>query len=403
MLSTSTFESRYPKRTFLPLPKAWVFLNVFSASRVLAAFAWLSQIEDSVTIAPSILTNCTLIGSGVAKHDRPGSKSFRGPLRHGWEALIYIVGATLKRLVCSGAILLLSSLSATPVVCQEPSAFPMTKEAEQISIRGIVHDSAGRPLEGAEVRSDSASVVLTGSSGEFSLLAVRRAELRLHVRRLGFVARDTNVSLAGSDSPRLIDITLSASMVQLGTIVVEGRALDTRLWNAGFYKRARLGVGRFVGPDELERFVSGLATVLRETPRVQVNRQNNQDYAYARAGGHRCRMNVFVDGQFARYANPGTSGTGNHDSPDPGVGLNDLVPREDIRAVEIYPSLTSVPSQFMRIGPASNQSSQGRAGRIATTRGSSSASRGVDDEGPSDAACGAIVIWTRWYAATGAP
>jgi hypothetical protein len=114
-------------------------------------------------------------------------------------------------------------------------------------------------------------------------------------------------------------------------------------------------------------------------------------------------MNVFVDGQFARYANPGTSGSGTHDSPDPGVGLDDLVPREDIRAVEIYPSLTSVPSQFTRIGPAPNQSSQGRAGRLAMTRGSASASRSGQDEGPSDAACGAIVIWTRWYAAAGSP
>ena len=308
----------------------------------------------------------------------------------------------MSRRICL-ELILLSSLGAAPAICQQPPESTKSKGVERFAIRGIVHDSAGRPLEGAEVRFDSASVVLTGVNGEFNLVTFKRAELALHVRRLGFVARDTSLSLLGSDPAPVIDITLIANALQLGVIVVEGRALDTRLWNAGFYKRARLGVGRFVGPDELERFAGGLATVLRETPRVQVDRQNNQEDAYARAGAHRCRMNVFVDGQFARYANPGTSGASRNDYPDPGVGLNDLVPRDDIRAVEIYPSLTAVPSQFMRIGPAPNQSSQGRAGRIATTRGSSSASRSSEEEGPSDAACGAIVIWTRWYAATGTP
>lgn len=272
------------------------------------------------------------------------------------------------------------------------------------SITGVVRDSTDRLLEGAEVRVDSAHLALTRVDGEFAIFGVSRTPVTLRVRRLGYEAAALVVSPPADGERATVTVTLSPNSIQLGVIVVEGRALDTRLWNAGFYKRARLGVGRFIGPDELERFSSGLASILRETPRVQMDRQNNQEFAYARVGGHRCRMNVFVDGTFARFASPGVSGNGPHDRPDPGVGLDGVVPREDIRAVEIYPSLVSVPSQFVRIGPASNQASTGRAGRLsgATTAGRPSSPQ-REEEGPSDAACGAIVIWTKWYASRRQP
>lgn len=290
------------------------------------------------------------------------------------------------------AVLGLASLAAA-ATAQEPAAAAAPVVARAFTITGVVRDTAGRPLEGAEARVDSGRVSLSGPDGTFTIFGVTGMPARVRIRRLGFEAAELNVSPPVDGERVNVAVTLIPNSVQLGTIVVEGRALDTRLWNAGFYKRARLGVGRFIGPDELEHFAGGLATVLRETPRIIMDHRNNEDYAYARAGSHTCRMNVFVDGQFARYANPGVSGRG-----DQGVGVNAIVPRDDIRAVEIYPSLTSVPSQFLRIGPAPNQTSDGRAGRIPAA---GSSPRQAEEEGPSDAACGAIVIWTRWYAARG--
>lgn len=260
-----------------------------------------------------------------------------------------------------------------------------------------MRDETGRALEGAEVRLDSTRFALTNNLGEFTLDVAVNANLRLHVRRLGYLAKDTVLAAAATQQRTPVAITLAQNAVQLGTIIVEGRALDTRLWDAGYYHRKRLGAGRFVGPEELEHFASGLSAIVRETPRVTVDRQNNQAFAYARVGGHTCRMNVFVDGTYARFANPGPSGSGPHESSSAAVGLDDVVPREDIRAVEIYPSLTSVPAQFFRIGPAPNQASGGRAGRLSGF-GSSGRSSAAQEEGPSDAACGAIVIWTKWYA-----
>lgn len=296
------------------------------------------------------------------------------------------------------------ALHAMSSGCQEPNRDTSALGSAHVLVKGIVQDTSGRSLEGAEVRIDSATFALSSNRGEFTLAIGSQTDLRLHVRRLGYLAKDTLILASAVRDHRSLAIALTPNAVQLGTIIVAGRALDTRLWDAGYYHRRRLGTGRFVGPEELEHFASGLAAILRETPRVQMDRQNNQEFAYARVGGHRCRMNVFVDGTYARFASPGVSGTGPHDRPDPGVGLDGVVPREDIRAVEIYPSLVSVPSQFVRIGPASNQASTGRAGRLsgATTAGRPSPPQ-REEEGPSDAACGAIVIWTKWYASRRQP
>jgi hypothetical protein len=283
---------------------------------------------------------------------------------------------------------------------QQPARDTSKSEAGRGVLRGVVRDPGGGSLEGAEVRLDSSSFALTDAAGGFTLPIAGKTDLRLRVRRLGYLAKDTVIPASVVLDRTPLAIVLTPGAVQLGTIIVEGRALDTRLWDAGYYHRQRLGAGRFVGPEELAHFASGLASIVRETPRVQMDREHNQDFAYSRMGGHRCRMNVFVDGTYARYASPGTSGA--RGGGDPGVGLNDVVPLEDIRAVEIYPSFASVPAQFVRIGPAPNQSSQGRGGRLgALTAGTPSTIQ--QDEGPSDAVCGAIVIWTKWYASNRQP
>ena len=57
--------------------------------------------------------------------------------------------------------------------------------------------------------------------------------------------------------------------------------------------------------------------------------------------GSRCQLNVFVDGRFAREA----MGRG-------AMGLEEIVPRPDVYAIEVYPTSNAVPSEFARIGPA---------------------------------------------------
>jgi len=179
------------------------------------------------------------------------------------------------------------SLALLPcfALAQGATAAGAKESARTFSITGVVRDSAGRALEGAEARVDSGRVTLTSEDGTYSIFDVPGTSVRLRIRRLGYEATELEIEPPTNGDRVNVAVSLVPNSLQLGVILVEGRALDTRLGNAGFYKRARLGVGRFIGPDELERFAGGLATVLRETPRMQVDRQNNQDYAYARAGG----------------------------------------------------------------------------------------------------------------------
>src|SRR5690606_11670635 len=128
----------------------------------------------------------------------------------------------------------------------------------------------------------------------------------------------------------------------LETVTVEGRAYDRALWDAGFYKRERRGHGRFIDADQFARLGgSGSGTLLRETPRVIVERgKGNGEYAYSLSGAGRCRMNVFIDGAFAREAMPSRG--------DLGVPLSEIISRTGIHAIEIYPSVNSVPIEFTR-------------------------------------------------------
>ena len=95
-------------------------------------------------------------------------------------------------------------------------------------------------------------------------------------------------------------------------------------------------------------------------------------------------MNVFIDGRFVREAMPVAG--------DPGLPLSQLVSRSDIHAIEIYPTVNSVPIEFTRIGPSTNS---GRAQSRIPSPNRPMSSRPVEND---DAACGTIVIWTKAFA-----
>ena len=254
---------------------------------------------------------------------------------------------------------------------------------------GVVRDTTGRPIEGVEVRVDARAVALTDSAGRFRIGKPGGAA-SLAFRRLGYEPATRTIAAADSTT---LDVVLVANSQLLRTIVVEGRAYDRELWANGFYQRQKIASGAFFDPDYLAHFGGdGVGSVLHEVPRVQVQRQNGQDYAFSTNAGNRCRMNVFIDGMFQRTAMPGPlkpppgSSTGGYDA----LGLNELVDFRDIRAIEVYPRATSVPIQFSRMGPPAGPQGNPMP-RIPSPTGAVSGSAAENQ----DAACGAIVIWTK--------
>lgn len=283
-------------------------------------------------------------------------------------------------------VTLLGLLSAAPLVAQSGATF---------MIAGVVRDSRGAPLYGAEVRAGDAYAT-SDANGAFTLRQLPLDTVTVRVRRIGYSAALLHVSPPGAAQLIELAVTLTMNAVELGTIVVEGRALDTKLWDAGFYQRQKLGRGRFITPDFWDHFGgAGIGTVLRETPHVVVERQNNADFAYSRSGQHLCRMNVFVDGVYVQSASPGV-GT-ERTVADPGQSLDQIVPRDDIRAIEIYGTPSSVPTRYQRaVPPAPRAMELARMSASGLGVQSMSGGRPPTEVGKVD--CGAVVIWTRWYA-----
>jgi hypothetical protein len=98
-----------------------------------------------------------------------------------------------------------------------------------------------------------------------------------------------------------------------------------------------------------------------------------------RFGGGWCRMNVFIDGQLARWATD--------------VGLDDVLPKSEILAVEVYPRAALVPSVLV----GSTSTTGGSGGSVAGVTGAGSNSMMTSQGQRSD--CGAIFIWTKPFKA----
>lgn len=82
-------------------------------------------------------------------------------------------------------------------------------------------------------------------------------------------------------------------------------------------------------------------------------------------------MNVFIDGALARWAGD--------------VGLDAVLPKDDILAMEVYPRASFVPSVL--VGSSSDAS--GTAGAASSAANTMMTSQGQRSD------CGAIFFWTK--------
>jgi hypothetical protein len=242
-----------------------------------------------------------------------------------------------------------------------------------VTIAGVVRDTSGRLLPGAEVRSGE-QFTLTSDSGTFLLRGLKPDTVDLLVRRIGF----RPVTTAFVIQPGLtvsVAVRMTPSDVTLGTIVVDGERVDSQLWQTGFYQRSKTGTGTFFTPDDLKHHGGTVSGLIAEVPSVRIQWDiRGRAGAIGRFGAKECPMNVFIDGALVRWAGD--------------VGLDQVLPKDDILAVEVYPRAAFVPSVLVGSGTVAGASSASgiSGGKSANTMLTSQGQR-------SD--CGAIFFWTK--------
>jgi Carboxypeptidase regulatory-like domain/TonB-dependent Receptor Plug Domain len=252
---------------------------------------------------------------------------------------------------------LLPAPPAPPAPPVEPAAVqagpPDTVPAQpgRSGLSGRVVDTAGRPVFGATVQAISTPLsTASDSSGRFRIPNLTPGLVFIRVRKIGYLSEYFPFQAeAGRVATLTVKLRPASSAPSLARVEVRADARqDARM--AGFYERMRKANGVFVEREELlRRNASNITEILRGRTGINVIRDaSNNPVLFGRnlTGAGYCAMGVILDGVFVNTN---------------GLPIDQLVNTQDVRAIEVYKSGPSVPSEFQR--------------------------RETD--------CGAVIIWTR--------
>jgi hypothetical protein len=242
----------------------------------------------------------------------------------------HLVGATF---VCLSG---LATIGAAPL------------HAQHSTIRGTVVDSAGRPIQNADVGIVAhRKLTRTDGQGRFSIGKVPSGDIELSVRRLTYEPQRIQVDLT-SDVDTL-RITLVALVALLRPIEVAASEMRLRENIEDFYRRLARGVGQYVTRDDIEKRWGGKPSdMLRNTSGirfVKVPAGRGVRFPFTSINRRDCPPMIWIDGQKA-----------------PGLEI-DEVPLGDVEGIELYNGPSTTPMQFSQVTSANT--------------------------------CGTIVIWSR--------
>ena len=272
---------------------------------------------------------------------------------------------------CVALLGLLSSVASAQRVNTIKPASPTVQGT--VTIDGIVRDLNGQLLAAAEVVVDPEHRAMTNSRGEFSIPGLQPGTIEFMTRRIGYTPITSAVKVEPGLTAVHLAVKLAPISIQLGTIVVNGKRIDKNLWQTGFYKRQDKGFGLYFDDESLKHHQGSLATLIGNTPSVSVDRASNGiAVLFGRlANGVKCPLTVFVDGNYLPWA---TS-----------VGLDDVVNRDDVLAIELYPRASELPAQVTGLGGKSGTGTLGSVNIQGASIG----------RGETFSQCGAILIWTK--------
>jgi hypothetical protein len=269
-------------------------------------------------------------------------------------------------------LLVACAITASPVAAQ--------------SVRGIVVDAgSGEPVPNALIRATSVGgnrggSARSGQDGRFVLNLRASGTFRLQGERTGYATSTTQQLTLEEREMVEVELRLSAAPLTLEPLTITARVAPPRrrhLELNGFYRRERMGNGRFLRREEIERHTNqNLAQILSRVPGTAIHYQGTQQYIYfprngrpsidlrpstgrrrlgrgsfARAGGgNSCLPRLFMDGMRIVY--------------DASSDINSAVSPEQIEAIEVFRGPSEIPAEYY-------------------------------SQNPTHRDCGVILIWTR--------
>lgn len=203
-------------------------------------------------------------------------------------------------------------------------------------VRGTVQTVDGRPLANALVGLSATGLdTRTDGAGRFMLAATPTGTWTLDVRALGYAPQQQPVDLLPSDTATQVVVLVRAQVMD--TVKVRATAIAQtslgRILNE-FEERRRQGLGRFVGPGDLEEMLLLRFTdALRAVPGVRLELSSRGERVITMRGTYgRCVPTVLVD----RMRMPGTE------------ALDNFIPPDLVAAVEVYQA-GFAPAEFQDI------------------------------------------------------
>ena len=234
-----------------------------------------------------------------------------------------------------------------PILCGcfvvAAALLPRAGAAQNLSVVGIVRDTAGVPIALAEV-TVMGRTVFSDSLGRFFVLHTLTDSIRMFVRRMGYESSSFTLSAADAEK-NTVEVVLQRFATTLAAVTVQEMELRSTTGLRGYDERRRRGLGVFVTRQDIEkRNTRSLIDVLR-TQRGVIVTGRSRTLRFANYQSKNCTPEIWLDGQRT-----------------PSVDL-ESVSATDVEGVELYQSMASTPPEF--------------------------------HQGSANVECGTVVIWTK--------
>ena len=235
------------------------------------------------------------------------------------------------------SLLILGALATSAEARSQSPASATGAVARPGIVTGVVSDSLGVGIVGVTVWVlGTPGLDVSANDGAFRLQSIPSGRQTLLARRIGF-RPDTMLVDVVADSTLHVRVQLQAAPQQLApTIVTSSRARYTGRMK-GFNERRDRGMGKYFTEEDIATRRPRVVTdLLRTVPGTRITSIQGQNVVTFR--GLRCTPLIWLDGS------PATTGY-----------LDvDLFTPTSLAGIEVYPGLSSIPSEFTWMRGKSN-------------------------------------------------